>query len=89
MMYQHDGEEMPPDEKKEIWRNIHLNSLHFFGLAMREFGRPISDLESFVQYMNKQYKIELTDAEFKNILQPYKNRQQVGGIKDETEAERI
>lgn len=59
-------------EIKLLWRMIRVATLHFFGLAMREFGRSEADLRLFSNYVCKQYQITLSTAEEAELVRPFK-----------------
>ena len=62
------------EDAKFLWRFIRISTLHFFSLAMGEFGRSSDDFVLFMNWIDKQYGMELTDEERKEIMIPFNSK---------------
>ena len=67
-----DNSEEFQNELELDWRMIRVATLHFFALAMHEFGRSEADLRLFAGYICKQYQITLSTDEEAELLRPFK-----------------
>ncbi|CAL5982213.1 Hypothetical_protein [Hexamita inflata] len=65
------------EDVKMMWRMIRMATLHFFGLAMHEFGRQKEDFELFVQYINQHYVMQLTQEERDEAMAPFQAKKQI------------